>query len=1019
MAEKNTVVTELLIRTDGSKKSIAELQKTLRGLQNQYKNLSGGDANEGAAALRAQIEAVNAALQESGKELNSIFKRTSDNGKEAGNAIANAFRAERIAEFTEALGALKDEGASVQDGVNALSGALSKLGPYGAIAGQLVQGAFADLQKQLDVTEGGTTKLIAGFEAFKRAVVGVMSVVVSVIKASLAIVIVPLRGLYGLLTGKGLQGFKDAINDTGAAIKNIASTAKEAYDAVGEAYSRSLRKQARDREIATKKAQDVITQAAIEEQDKLQANNNKSFEEQKTALDKRLALEKQASADRARVAQLELENFTDTEEIKRKQAAFGANFVKELNAEQLETYLQLQNNILAEARTAAAKQAEYENDLTERMIEERDRRLAINTAYTNRILEKNQFLIDNRRLALDEQLKLETENFTKRKALLNQESAGLNKKFKADQLRAIELNNELQALEREHSEAILTIKREQRDRENDLQETKNEALISGYEKEVTLAKTSLEKQTILLQQIGDIQVAAQRSRLENLNKNDKDYLNQYEQILNEIAATQADTQDKITQNTLRNISLRLEAEAAALAHLQAIRANVNAENELAAKEFNNNVEQGIAEISDKINGQIGLIGKLGKATEDLKTLYKAQTDARIDGLNEVAAAETEAANAAIALSQKKIDALEMEVAASGELTAERKQQIEAEKQALLDSIAATKIQREGIKIDLKINTKAALDELKAKTKEATQIQKDQTTRRVQEVADLYANLNELTTAAIDYQLQKQLAANDELIKASQQRVEQNTKLLNEVQNREAKATGARKRRLDKEAKEIEARNQKEAENQKRLEAEKVEAEREASKKKQVLAIAEVAINTALAIAKLNASTSIDPTGVLKGVQIAIAVALGAAQIAAIASQKFAKGGIVFADGGMVHGNSHAQGGVKFAVGGRVAELEGGEAVINKRSMAIRGVREIASHLNTLGGGVAFAKGGMVFANGGILNAPQPASLVGNDMLQALYGIEQATRTRQVVLPLPTLREAQNKVEIARAGSRLF
>ena len=44
---------------------------------------------------------------------------------------------------------------------------------------------------------------------------------------------------------------------------------------------------------------------------------------------------------------------------------------------------------------------------------------------------------------------------------------------------------------------------------------------------------------------------------------------------------------------------------------------------------------------------------------------------------------------------------------------------------------------------------------------------------------------------------------------------------------------------------------------------------------------------------------------------------------------FEKGGVVsdgkkFADGGMVHGASHAQGGVKFAVGGRVNELEGGE-----------------------------------------------------------------------------------------------
>ena len=42
----------------------------------------------------------------------------------------------------------------------------------------------------------------------------------------------------------------------------------------------------------------------------------------------------------------------------------------------------------------------------------------------------------------------------------------------------------------------------------------------------------------------------------------------------------------------------------------------------------------------------------------------------------------------------------------------------------------------------------------------------------------------------------------------------------------------------------------------------------------------------------------------------------------------------YAKGGMVYGNSHAQGGEKFAVGGRVVELEGGEAVINKRSTSM-------------------------------------------------------------------------------------
>ena len=71
---------------------------------------------------------------------------------------------------------------------------------------------------------------------------------------------------------------------------------------------------------------------------------------------------------------------------------------------------------------------------------------------------------------------------------------------------------------------------------------------------------------------------------------------------------------------------------------------------------------------------------------------------------------------------------------------------------------------------------------------------------------------------------------------------------------------------------------------------------------------------------------------------------------------FANTGPTFADGGMVYGNSHTNGGEKFAVGGRVVELEGGEAVINKRSTAM--FRSQLSAMNSAGGGVKFADGGI-------------------------------------------------------------
>jgi hypothetical protein len=121
-------------------------------------------------------------------------------------------------------------------------------------------------------------------------------------------------------------------------------------------------------------------------------------------------------------------------------------------------------------------------------------------------------------------------------------------------------------------------------------------------------------------------------------------------------------------------------------------------------------------------------------------------------------------------------------------------------------------------------------------------------------------------------------------------------------------------------------------------------------------IAQAIINGALAITMISAQT-----GVVAPFVIPMMTTLIGAQIAAIAATKFtgALGGIIpqFANGGMVNGPSHANGGVKFATGGSVAELEGGEAVINKRSTAM--FRSELSAMNQAGGGVRFAQGGVI------------------------------------------------------------
>ena len=123
---------------------------------------------------------------------------------------------------------------------------------------------------------------------------------------------------------------------------------------------------------------------------------------------------------------------------------------------------------------------------------------------------------------------------------------------------------------------------------------------------------------------------------------------------------------------------------------------------------------------------------------------------------------------------------------------------------------------------------------------------------------------------------------------------------------------------------------------------------------------------------------------------------------------FAKGGMIeeFANGGLVNGKSHANGGEKFAVGGRVVELEGGEAVINKRSTSM--FRNQLSAMNSAGGGVKFA-------DGGLLNMPsfsqqQFNALGQNQMMGAMGGASK------VVVVEADITSTQNSVSVIESDA---
>jgi hypothetical protein len=72
-----------------------------------------------------------------------------------------------------------------------------------------------------------------------------------------------------------------------------------------------------------------------------------------------------------------------------------------------------------------------------------------------------------------------------------------------------------------------------------------------------------------------------------------------------------------------------------------------------------------------------------------------------------------------------------------------------------------------------------------------------------------------------------------------------------------------------------------------------------------------------------------------------------------------RGGIVeFGNGGILNGPSHEEGGIPSRIKGsdKMLELEGGEAIINKKSTEM--FKPLLSSLNEKGGGVKFADGGI-------------------------------------------------------------
>lgn len=189
--------------------------------------------------------------------------------------------------------------------------------------------------------------------------------------------------------------------------------------------------------------------------------------------------------------------------------------------------------------------------------------------------------------------------------------------------------------------------------------------------------------------------------------------------------------------------------------------------------------------------------------------------------------------------------------------------------------------------------------------------------------------------------------------------------------------------------------------------------RKFAEKERKIKIAEIGINlaaelSALALAAAKGPASIATGGIGAAVTYAltagIAIATAAVNVKKINSE-------TFADGGMLNGASHAGGGIPFTVNGRPGfEAEGGEAIINKNSMADPYLRGIASWVNQQGGGKAFAKGGRVptrFQDGGDVPSVQAAVGLSTEGLAEL--IAESVGTMKVINVATDTADVANEV----------
>lgn len=187
-----------------------------------------------------------------------------------------------------------------------------------------------------------------------------------------------------------------------------------------------------------------------------------------------------------------------------------------------------------------------------------------------------------------------------------------------------------------------------------------------------------------------------------------------------------------------------------------------------------------------------------------------------------------------------------------------------------------------------------------------------------------------------------------------------------------------------------------------FEQRKRDIERENFERQKRLALANIAVDLAQQILKIQLNAAANPANAVtfgaagiaqSTILTAAAVAAAALQAAAVASQKFEHGGVV------LRGRSHREGGINV-------EAEGDEIILTKGVYRNPGLRAMASAINVAGGGRQFAFGGVPLPSSSSNASLQRFINQGISMEQAATLVREGINSIEVFNPIESINRSQ-------------